>query len=102
VKATNKEVAAGPGRLQQVLWNLIKNAVKFTPDGGEIVIETLDSGGGNGNGDAAADRLIGRVIDNGIGIAAEALPRIFDAFEQGSEDVARKHGGMGLGLAICK
>ena len=98
-------VDADPGRLQQVLWNLIKNAVKFTPAGGEIVVETLDSGAiGSGSGSSAEDqgRLIVRVIDNGIGIAPTALPRIFDAFEQGSDDVARKHGGMGLGLAICK
>ncbi len=97
LSATRKWVHADPGRLQQVLWNLIKNSVKFTPPGGEIVVETRDS---MENG--TAGRLIVRVIDNGIGIAPAALPRIFDAFEQGSEDVARKHGGMGLGLAICK
>jgi signal transduction histidine kinase len=109
VKLTAKHtwVDADPGRLQQVLWNLIKNAVKFTPPGGEIVVETLDSGAiGNGSGNSGSvedqGRLIVRVIDNGIGIAPAALPRIFDAFEQGSDDVARKHGGMGLGLAICK
>jgi signal transduction histidine kinase len=103
LNAKNKWVDADPGRLQQVLWNLIKNAVKFTPDGGEIIIETLDSGSnGNGNGNTAEDRVIVRVIDNGIGIPTDALPRIFDAFEQGSQDVARRHGGLGLGLAICK
>jgi two-component system CheB/CheR fusion protein len=97
LNAQRKWVHADPGRLQQVLWNLIKNAVKFTPAGGEIVVETLDS---MENG--SAGRCIVRVTDNGIGIAPDALPRIFDAFEQGSDDVARKHGGMGLGLAICK
>jgi signal transduction histidine kinase len=97
LNAKRKWVHADPGRLQQVLWNLIKNAVKFTPAGGEIVVETLDS---VENGDAG--RCVVRVTDNGIGIAVEALPRIFDAFEQGSSDVARKHGGMGLGLSICK
>ena len=100
LNAKNTWVNADPGRLQQVLWNLIKNAVKFTPPGGEIVIETLDSGG-DGNGEDLG-RVIIRVVDNGIGISVDALPRIFDAFEQGSDDVARKHGGMGLGLAICK
>ena len=104
LNAQHKWVDADPGRLQQVLWNLIKNAVKFTPAGGEIVVETLnaDDDGDDGDGDAIDGRLIVRVIDNGIGIASAALPRIFDAFEQGSDDVARKHGGMGLGLAICK
>jgi hypothetical protein len=102
LNARHKWVHADPGRLQQVLWNLIKNSVKFTPPGGQIVVETLDSGG-NGNGSGGGEgRLIVRVIDNGVGIAADVLPRIFDAFEQGSDDVARKHGGMGLGLAICK
>ena len=97
LNAKRKWVHADPGRLQQVLWNLIKNAVKFTPPGGEIVVESLDS-----IEDGVAGPCIVRVIDNGIGIAPAALPRIFDAFEQGSDDVARKHGGMGLGLAICK
>jgi signal transduction histidine kinase len=92
-------VDADPGRLQQVLWNLIKNSVKFTPDGGEVVVETLDS---NGAADGADARLIVRVVDNGIGISPAALARIFDAFEQGSDVVTRTYGGMGLGLAICK
>ena len=102
-------VDGDPGRLQQVFWNLIKNAVKFTPHGGAIVVESMDGpgdDGGDGGGGAdharAERRLIVRVSDNGIGIAPEVLPRIFDAFEQGSDDLARKHGGMGLGLAICK
>jgi signal transduction histidine kinase len=99
LNAKQKWVDADPGRLQQVLWNLIKNSVKFTPAGGEIVVETLDAGGSDGDDEG---RLIVRVSDNGIGVAPAALPRIFDAFEQGSDDVARKHGGMGLGLAICK
>jgi signal transduction histidine kinase/CheY-like chemotaxis protein len=104
LNAQHKWVFADPGRLQQVLWNLIKNAVKFTPAGGEIVIETLDFGGDGGGGDGADgdSRVMVRVVDNGIGIHPEALPRIFDAFEQGSDAVTRKHGGMGLGLAICK
>ncbi|MEA2708496.1 MAG: hypothetical protein QOF78_1097 [Phycisphaerales bacterium] len=93
LNAKRKWIDADPGRLQQVLWNLIKNAIKFTPDGGEVVIATADG---------PDDRLMVRVVDNGIGIDADALPRIFDAFEQGSEEITRKFGGMGLGLSICK
>jgi PAS domain S-box-containing protein len=91
-------VIADPARLQQVVWNLVKNAIKFTPpEGGEIVVESADQpqeGGGN--------QLVIRVIDRGIGIEPEALTRIFDAFEQGSRAVAGRYGGLGLGLAISK
>jgi two-component system CheB/CheR fusion protein len=86
-------VSADPGRLQQVMWNLIKNAVKFTPLGGEINIETENHGG---------DELIVRVIDTGIGIEPEVLPKIFEAFEQADEKVTRRFGGLGLGLTISK
>jgi PAS domain S-box-containing protein len=82
-------VRADPGRLQQVLWNLVSNAVKFTPEGGQIGVTTEDAPG---------DRLRVRVSDTGIGILPETLPRVFDAFEQGQ----REFGGLGLGLAIAK
>jgi signal transduction histidine kinase len=90
-------VNADPGRMQQVMWNLIKNAVKFTPARGTITIDTAD-----GEEDGDGGHLVVRVTDNGIGIDAEALPRIFDAFEQADENVARRFGGLGLGLAISK
>jgi nitrogen-specific signal transduction histidine kinase/methylmalonyl-CoA mutase cobalamin-binding subunit len=92
-------VRADAARLQQVFWNLLNNAIKFTPDGGRITVRTCD-GAGEGNG--AADHLVIEVSDTGVGIDAEALPRIFDAFEQGAESVTRQFGGLGLGLAICK
>ena len=82
-----------PARLQQVFWNLIKNAVKFTPPGGRIDIATHD---------LAGDRLAIEVRDSGIGIASEALPRIFNAFEQAGPAITREFGGLGLGLAISR
>jgi signal transduction histidine kinase/ActR/RegA family two-component response regulator len=80
-------------RLSQVVWNLVKNAVKFTPDHGTITIRsrTTDDGG-----------IAISVSDTGIGIEKEHLHRIFDAFEQASRTVARQYGGLGLGLAICR
>ena len=82
-----------PARLQQVLWNLVKNAVKFTPEGGRIEIATANDPGG---------RLLVSIRDSGIGIHPDALPRIFNAFEQADRSITRQFGGLGLGLAICK
>jgi PAS domain S-box-containing protein len=78
-------------RLQQVFWNIIKNGVKFTPAGGEVRIVT-----GNLDGELAV-----RVTDTGVGIAPDALPKIFQAFEQGSLPTG-SFGGLGLGLAISR
>ena len=86
-------VWADAARTQQVFWNLIKNAVKFTPAGGRISFRSADVGVG---------RVAVEVADTGIGIEPEAMPRIFDAFEQGDQSVTRLHGGLGLGLAIAK
>ncbi len=80
-------------RLQQVFWNLVKNAVKFTPPGGKIEIVTR-------NLNPTCIEIV--VRDDGVGIEAELLPRIFEAFEQGGRDVTSRFGGLGLGLAICK
>ncbi len=79
-------------RLQQVVWNLIKNAAKFTPRGGRISIRTANSG--------ANIRI--EVADNGIGIASDVLPAIFNPFEQGTDRIVREFGGLGLGLAIAR
>ena len=80
-------------RLQQILWNLLKNAVKFTPIGGDISIRTENP----------CDGRVSVVIkDTGIGIEPEFLPCIFDAFEQGDNGPARIFGGLGLGLAIAQ
>jgi signal transduction histidine kinase len=81
---------ADSGRVQQVFWNLLKNAVKFTPSGGRVTLRST-------NPDSFWFRL--EIIDTGIGIAPEALPRIFDAFEQAA---TAGFGGLGLGLTISK
>ena len=86
-------VHGDPGRLQQVMWNLIKNAVKFTPAGGEITITTADGPGGT---------VVVQVIDTGVGIPPEKLPTIFEPFEQGGGEITRRFGGLGLGLAISR
>lgn len=87
------EVVGDPGRLQQVFWNLLNNAAKFTPEGGHIYISAERTNDG---------QVRVTVRDTGMGIPAEILPRIFDAFEQGEVRITRQFGGMGLGLAICK
>jgi PAS domain S-box-containing protein len=79
-------------RIQQVLWNLLRNATKFTPPYGEISVVTRRAG----------DTVSVEVHDTGIGIPAQVLPRIFNAFEQGDELVTRQFGGLGIGLAISK
>ena len=80
-------------RLQQVFWNLLKNAIKFTPHAGRVNIRCRLDG---------QTHVIAEVSDNGIGIAPEALPRLFDAFEQAEKSLSRQFGGLGLGLAISK
>jgi PAS domain S-box-containing protein len=79
-------------RLQQVLWNMLANAVKFTPAGGHVVV-ALDSADGNA-------RI--RVTDNGEGIDPAFLPHLFEAFRQGDSTTTRRQGGLGLGLAIAR
>lgn len=91
--ATDHHVWADSARLQQVYWNLVKNAVKFTPEGGRITVRTRNPEPG---------KVEVSVIDPGIGIEPNDLPRLFNAFEQGSSTVPRTFGGLGLGLAICK
>ncbi len=91
--AAHSWLLADPARLQQVLWNLVKNGVKFTPEGGTVTVHTRDAGDGG---------VVIEVRDTGVGIAPERLPRVFDAFEQGGREVTRMFGGLGLGLAISK
>jgi CheY-like chemotaxis protein/anti-sigma regulatory factor (Ser/Thr protein kinase) len=79
-------------RLQQVIWNLVANGLKFTPSGGAVVVEI----------GSEADFATLTVSDDGPGIVAAELPRIFDPFYQVDTGSTRRHGGMGLGLAIVK
>ncbi len=79
-------------RLQQVVWNLLSNACKFTPQGGRIDI-SLQS-------DGTSATVI--VSDTGVGIAPDFLPYVFDRFRQADQGFTRAHGGLGLGLAIVK
>jgi two-component system CheB/CheR fusion protein len=88
-----------PARLTQVLWNLLRNAVKFTPEGGEVVARWYRE---PGEPPAGRSRLVVEVADRGIGIEPELLPRLFGAFEQGDERGFERQGGLGLGLAISK
>ncbi|HEY8877942.1 MAG TPA: PAS domain S-box protein [Roseateles sp.] len=80
------------GRLQQVVWNLLNNAIKFTPTGGkvQVLMQRVDS------------HVEFSVSDTGIGIPESFLPRVFDRFTQQDGSASRAHGGLGLGLAICK
>ncbi len=86
-------VRADATRIQQVLWNLLKNAAKFTPLGGAISVrmENLPN-----------NRVSLVIQDTGIGIEPELLPNVFDAFAQGGSGVTRQFGGLGLGLTIAR
>jgi PAS domain S-box-containing protein len=90
--AARAQVSADEARMQQVLWNLLRNAIKFTPEDGRIEVRSRIDGAS----------FVLEVADSGIGIDAEALPRIFSAFEQADREVSQRFGGLGLGLAIAK
>ena len=92
LRARRFHVWADPGRFQQMLLNLLSNAVKFTPADGSITVRT-----GNEDGRIEID-----VIDTGVGIEPDVLPRLFQPFEQGEQTISREFGGLGLGLSIVK
>jgi PAS domain S-box-containing protein len=79
------------GRLQQVLWNIIKNAAKFTESDGKVSISTANDDQHN---------IIITIADSGIGMSRETLSRLFIPFEQGEQFISRRYGGLGLGMAI--
>ena len=85
-------VTGDPDRLQQVLWNLLSNAAKFTPVDGTITVRA----------EAVGDRLVLEVADTGSGIPAEALPHVFERFWQADSTHTRGHGGLGLGLSLVR
>lgn len=85
-------LAADAGRLQQVMTNLLSNAIKFTPAGGAVRVSSRRIG----------ESIVIEVSDNGIGIAPEFLPHVFDRFRQADASSTRRHGGLGLGLSIAQ
>ena len=91
--ATEKMVLADSARLQQVMWNLVKNAVKFSTPGSSISITSAND---------AFGRLTLNFIDHGIGIEPELLPLVFEPFRQGNHGMPHHSGGLGLGLFIAK
>jgi CheY-like chemotaxis protein/anti-sigma regulatory factor (Ser/Thr protein kinase) len=91
--AQRSRVRGDPTRLQQVIWNLLRNAIKFTPSGGRVIIRTKDSEG---------SQLCIEISDTGIGLPTEKIETIFHAFEQAWPENEHQFGGLGLGLAIAK
>lgn len=94
LKAAQHTVYADPVRLQQIFWNLLKNSVKFTPEGGQISVET----------EIIDDKLLVKISDTGIGMTPEEIAGIFKAFSQGNHaaDNGHRFGGLGLGLSISQ
>src|SRR6266487_4038603 len=93
LRANTHNVAADAAKFQQIIWNLLKNAIKFTPEEGEIAISSLNP---------SPEVLTISMRDTGIGMDPEVMQRIFDPFEQGNRSLERRFGGLGLGLAISK
>jgi PAS domain S-box-containing protein len=85
-------ISGDPNRLRQVFWNILHNAIKFTPKGGEVQVRL----------ERVGSQVEVNVSDSGEGIAPDFLPYIFDRFQQGDASTTRRHGGLGLGLAIVK
>jgi signal transduction histidine kinase/CheY-like chemotaxis protein len=90
--AVSRYVSADPARVQQVVWNITKNAIKFTPAGGTVTIRTWNE----------EDAFLLSCTDDGIGIPPETLPRLFQPFEQGNPNITKAYGGLGLGLAVSR
>jgi signal transduction histidine kinase len=84
-------VMGEPVRLQQIAWNLLSNAIKFTDPGGKVTVIT----------DTDGDEVELTVVDTGVGIDPDFLPHVFDRFRQADGSTSRRHGGLGLGLAIA-
>jgi PAS domain S-box-containing protein len=85
-------ISGDPDRLQQIVWNLLTNSVKFTPKAGRIEVSLSAEG---------SDAVL-RVSDSGIGIAPDLLPHVFERFRQGTSSASRAHGGLGIGLALVR
>jgi signal transduction histidine kinase/CheY-like chemotaxis protein len=100
--ALRHHVWADAARLQQVFWNLLNNAIKFTPRAGKITITSENPASSSGSVGDDDELLVVRVTDTGIGIEPDVIPRLFTAFEQGQRRITRQFGGLGLGLTISK
>jgi PAS domain S-box-containing protein len=85
-------VQADPVRLEQIIWNLLNNSVKFTPSGGQIIVRLEEEN----------DKIVLTVCDNGQGIDSTFLPHIFEIFRQADPGTSRAQSGMGLGLAVVQ
>jgi signal transduction histidine kinase/CheY-like chemotaxis protein len=85
-------IAADPARLQQIVWNLLMNAVKFTPRGGQVLLRV----------ERSESTVTILVRDTGQGITPDMLPHVFERFRQADSSSTRTHGGLGLGLALVK
>ena len=93
LRAKDHHVVADEARFQQIIWNLLKNAIKFSREKGKVTISSTNE---------LPDQLTISVQDHGIGIAPDVIDRIFDPFEQGERSFKQRFGGLGLGLAIAK
>src|SRR5437016_6235498 len=93
LRATDHHIAADEARFQQIIWNLLKNAFKFSRQAGKVMISSTNE---------SPQQLTISVQDAGIGIAPDVMERMFDPFEQGERSLKERFGGLGLGLAICK
>lgn len=93
LRAVDSWIEADAAKFPQIIWNLLKNAIKFTPDAGTIRISSANDG---------PARLTITIRDTGIGIEPEVIGRVFNAFEQAGQSIKQRNGGLGLGLAISK
>ncbi|MCC5644543.1 response regulator [Nostoc sp. CHAB 5824] len=93
-------VYGDPARLQQIAWNLLTNAIKFTPKGGAVQVSLSIVSGGEEQTTHKYAQI--EVIDTGIGISSEFLPKVFERFRQADSTTTRSHNGLGLGLAIVR
>ena len=92
IDSRGAEIRGDANRMQQVVWNLVSNALAFTPEGGRVDVSLTEE----------ADRAVIAVRDTGHGIAPHFLPHIFQRFRQADSTSTRRHGGLGLGLAIVR
>jgi CheY-like chemotaxis protein len=92
IDASLRMISGDPDRLQQVVWNVLSNAAKFTPNGGSVQISVNQT----------ETHVLVQVMDSGPGIDPDFLPHVFERFRQGDGSTTRTHGGLGLGLAIVR